>query len=159
MKKNTVITILLVILISLITLTGTYAVIIDVTSVNGMMEMTNEINVRDIFTDTDGNYNDLYYDVKNELNITEEEANILIDSNYLNDSLQIVLKSIVDYKANNISTAKLSNEEIYNLIVDSVNSTANISDETKNRIINKTAYYKQDISDYVYDIDINILED
>lgn len=158
MKKNTIITILVVLLIGLCTIAGTYAVIIDVTGEEGMKEIANEITLRDIFTDTDGNYNDLYYDVKNELNITEDEANILMDSTYIDDALQIVLESIVDYKANNITEAKLSNDEIYNLIVDSVNKTENLSDETKTRIINKSAQYKEDISDYVYDIEINNLE-
>ena len=158
MKKNTIIIILLVLLVGLCTIAGTYAVIIDVTGEEGMREIVNTITLRDIFTDTDGNYNDLYYDVKSELDITEEEANILMDSTYINDSLEIVLESIVDYKANNISRAKMSNDEIYNLIEDSVNNTENISEDTKNRIINKSSYYKQDISDYVYGIDINVIE-
>ena len=158
MRKNAIIAVLVVLLIVLCTIAGTYAVIIDVTGEEGMKEMTNVITIRDIFTDTNGNYNDLYYDVKNELNITEEEANILMDSSYIDDALQIVLKSIVDYKANNISSSKMSNDDIYNLIVTSVNNTKNISDDTKTIIINKSSYYKQDISDYVYDIDINILE-
>ena len=80
-----------------------------------------------------------------------------MDSSYIDDALQIVLKSIVDYKANNITSAKLTNDEIYNLIVDSVNSTDNLSAETKTRIIDKSSYYKEDISDYVYDIDINVI--
>ena len=157
MKKNTIVIILLVLLSVLLTVAGTYAVIIDVTEKDGLMEMVNTITLRDIFTDNDGNYNDLYYDVKSELNITEEEASILMDSSYIDDALQIVLKSVVDYKANNITSAKLTNDEIYNLIVDSVNSTDNLSTETKARIIDKSSYYKEDISDYVYDIDINVI--
>ena len=157
MKKNTIVIILLVLLSVLLTVAGTYAVIIDITEKDGLMEMVNTITLRDIFTDNDGNYNDLYYDVKSELNITEEEASILMDSSYIDDALQIVLKSIVDYKANNITSAKLTNDEIYNLIVDSVNSTDNLSTETKARIIDKSSYYKEDISDYVYDIDINVI--
>lgn len=157
MKKNTIVIILLVLLTVLLTVAGTYAVVIDVTEKDGLMEMVNAITLRDIFTDNDGNYNDLYYDVKSELNITEEEGGILMDSSYIDDALQIVLKSIVDYKANNITSAKLTNDEIYNLIVDSVNSTNNLSAETKTRIIDKSSYYKEDISDYVYDIDINVI--
>lgn len=157
MKKNTIVIILLVLLTVLLTVAGTYAVVIDVTEKDGLMEMVNAITLRDIFTDNDGNYNDLYYDVKSTLNITEAEANILMDSSYIDDALQIVLKSIVDYKANNITSAKLTNDEIYNLIVDSVNSTDNLSAETKTRIIDKSSYYKEDISDYVYDIDINVI--
>ncbi len=158
MRKKTIITVLIVLLITLCTIAGTYAVVIDVTGEEGVNEMVNTIKVRDLFTDTDGNYNSLYYDVKNELNITENEANILMDSVYINDALQVVLESIVDYKANNISSAKMSNDEIYDLIVSSVNSTDGIGDEVKTRIINKSSYYKDDISNYVYDIDINILE-
>lgn len=157
MKKNTIVIILLVLLTALLTVAGTYAVIIDVTEREGLMEMVNTITLRDIFTDNDGNYNDLYYDVKSTLNITEEEASILMDSPRMDDSLQIVLKSIVDYKANNITSAKLTNDEIYSLLVDSVNNTDNISNETKTRIIDKSSYYKEDISDYVYDIDINVI--
>lgn len=157
MKKNTIVIILLVLLSVLLTVAGTYAVVIDVTEKDGLMEMVNTITLRDIFTDNDGNYNDLYYDVKSELNITEEEASILMHSSYIDDALQIVLKSVVDYKANNITSAKLTNDEIYNLIVDSVNSTDNLSTETKARIIDKSSYYKEDISDYVYDIDINVI--
>lgn len=158
MKRKTIIVLLLVLLLGLYTIASTYSVIIEVTDQNGMMEMVNEITPRDLFTDIDGEYNSLYYDVKNELNITEEEANILMDSSYINDALQTVLESIVDYKANNNNSAKLSNDEIYNLIENSVNNTLNISEETKIKIIDKSNTYKNDISTYLYDIDISVLE-
>lgn len=158
MKRKTIIVLLLVLLLGLYTIASTYSVIIEVTDQNGMMEMVNEITPRDLFTDTDGEYNSLYYDVKNELNITEKEANILMDSSYINDALQTVLESIVDYKANNDTSAKLSNDEIYNLIETSVNNTLNISEETKTKIIDKSNTYKNDISTYLYDIDISVLE-
>ena len=157
MKKNTIVIVLLVFFTVLCTIAGTYAVIIDVTYESDRSEIVNVITVRDIFTDTNGNYNNLYYDVKNELNISENEANVLIDSIYINDALQIILESIVDYKANNIVSAKLSNDEIYNLIKNSVNSTSGISDDVKTRILDKSNYYKNDISNYVYDIDINVI--
>ena len=157
MKRNTIITILLIFLGLLCTLAGTYAVIIEVTDNDGIKEIINVINTRDLFTDTNGNYNNLYYDVKRELNISEEEANILIDSSYVNDSLQIVLKSIVDYRMNNIYDAKLSNDEIINLIEESINNTEGLTDSTKNNIINKSKIYKNDISNYLYDIEIDIL--
>lgn len=153
MKKNFVI-ILLVLLVSLLTITATYAVIIEVTDNEGMKEIVNEITVRDIFTDANGNYNDLYYDVKKEINVTNEEAEILMDSPKLNENLQIVAKSVVDYKANNITEAKLTNEELLSLLEDGVNNTNNISEETKQRVINKAYVYKEDVSDYVYDIEI-----
>lgn len=158
MKKNTVILILLILLVGLYTIASTYSIVIDVTDENGIKEIASEITVRDLFTDTDGEYNNLYYDVKRELNITEEEANILMVSSSVNNALQVVLESIVDYKANNDVNAKLTNDEIHTLIENAVNNTANISEDTKNKIINKTLYYKNDVSDYLYDIDINILE-
>ena len=158
MKKNIVVTVFVILLIGLCTIAGTYAVIISVTGEEGMMKIANEITLRDIFTDTNGNYNNLYYDVKRELNVTEEEANILIDSIYIDEALDIVLDSIVDYKANKIESARLSNDDIYNLIYNCINKTENISEEVKNRIINKSLYYKEDISRYLYDIDIDILE-
>lgn len=156
--KRKVVVILLVLLVGLCTIASTYSVIIDVTDNNGKNDIVNEINARDIFTDSNGNYNNLYYDVINELQITEEEAGILIDSLYLNDKLQIVLQSIVDYKLDNDINAKLSNDEIYNMIEESVNNTKGLPEDVKIRIINKSNIYKKDISNYVYNFDINILE-
>lgn len=158
MKRKVVVLILLILLVGLYTIASTYSIIIEVTDNNGTNEIVNEINVRDIFTDTNGNYNNLYYDVKRELNITEEEADILIDSSYVNDKLQIVLQSIVDYKVGNDTSAKLSNDEIHNMIKDSVTNTEGLTEEVKTRIINKSNIYKNDISNYVYNFDINILE-
>lgn len=157
MKRTTVV-ILSVILVCLCTIAGTYSVIIEVTKKDNVTEIVNQIKVKDLFINTNGEYNNLYYDVKRELNITEEEANILMESAYINDSLQVVLDTIVDYKVNNNTNAKLSSDEIYNLIENSVNNTTNISEEVKTRIINKSNYYKNDISKYLYDIDVNILE-
>lgn len=158
MKKKVVVLILLIFLIGLYTIASTYSIIIEVTDNNGENNIVNTITPRDIFTDTNDNYNNLYYDVINELQITEEEANILMDSSYVNDKLQIVLQSIVDYKVDNNIEAKLSNDEIYNMIRDAVESTEGLSEETKTKIINKSNKYKNDISDYVYDFDITILE-
>ena len=158
MNKKMAVIILLILLVGLCTIASTYSIIIEVTNNNGENEIVNQINVRDIFTDSNGNYNDLYYDVKRELNITEQEANILIDSVYLNEKLQIILQSIVDYKIDNNLNAKLSNDEIYNMIKEAVTNTLGLEEEVKLRIINKTNLYKNDISDYVYDFDINILE-
>ena len=159
---NKKISIVFVILISLslvliYTLASTYAVIINVKEENGIKEIVDVITLRDLVTDDNGNYNDLYYDIKNELNITSEEAELILESDKLNDNLQIVLNSIVDYKLNNDIDAKLSNDEIYDLIVDGVNNTNTLSSELKNKIINKSNIYKQDVSDYVYDIDVNLI--
>ena len=158
MKRKVVIIILLVLLVGLCTIAGTYSVVIDITDTNGKNEIVNEINARDIFTNSNGKYNNLYYDVKRELNITEEEANMLMDSTYINDKLQIVLESIVDYKVDNNENAKLSNNEICNMIKDAINNTEGLTEETKTRIISKSNTYKNDILNYVYDFDINILD-
>lgn len=161
MKRRTTIIVvaLSILLVGLYTVASTYAVIIDVIENNGVMEIVNEINIRDLLTNDDGSYNNTYYDVKNELDVTEEEANILIESVPINDALKIVLESIVEYKVNDNVDGKLSNDEIYNLITDSILKTDNITDELKSKIINKASIYREDISDYVYDIEVSVLGD
>ena len=158
MKRKVVVIILLILLVGLYTIASTYSIIIEVTDNNGENTIVNKITTRDIFTDTNGNYNELYYDVIYELQITKEEAEILIDSSDVNDKLQIVLQSIVDYKVDNNTAAKMTNDEIYNIIKEAVTSTEGLTDETKNKIINKSYIYKQDISNYIYDFDVNLLE-
>ena len=158
MKRKVVVLILLILLVGLYTVASTYSIIIEVTDNNGENEIVGTITTRDIFTDTNGNYNSLYYDIIRELNITETEANILMDSEYVNDRLQTVLQSIVDYKVDNNKDAKLSNTEIHNMISDAVTNTEGLTDDTKTRIINKSNTYINDISDYVYNFDITILE-
>lgn len=161
MKKSTtsLIIILSILLVGLYTITSTYSVIIDVIENNGIMEIVNEITVKDLLTNDDGSYNKTYYTVKNEIDVTDSEANILMNSSSINEALQTILKSIVDYKTNNDPNAKLSNDEIYQLIIDSVLDTNNISDDVKSRIINKASLYKQDVSSYLYDIEVSILGD
>ena len=161
MKKSLTITIiaLSILLVGLYTVTSTYSVIIDVIEKDGVNEIVNEITIRDLLTNDNGSYNDTYYTVKNELQVTTEEADILMDSNEINEALQTVLESIVEYKVNNNTNAKLSNDELYSLITESVLNTKNISDDVKSRIINKASIYRQDISDYVYDIEVSILGD
>lgn len=159
-KTGTIIVIILsIILVGLYTVASTYAVIIDVIEKDGITEIVNKITIRDLVTNKDGTYNNLYYDVKRELELTEEEANILINSKSLNENLQTVLETIVEYKVHNNIDAKLSNDEIYNLITESILNTDNISDEVKSRIINKTSRYRQDISNYIYDIEVSLLGD
>lgn len=158
MKRKVAVIIILILLVGLYTIASTYSIIIEVTDKNGENSIVNTITPRDIFTDTDGNYNNLYYDVINELQITEEEANVLMDSSYVNDKLQVVLQSIVDYKVDNNINSKLSNDEIYNMIKEAVNNTEGLSEETKTKVINKSNTYKNDISEYVYDFDVTILE-
>ena len=134
MKRNIIISVLVVLLIGISTIMGTYAVIINVVSENGVDRIVNTIDIRDLLSDNNGNYNNTYYDVRNELNITDMEMDILMDSKYLNDSLKIVLNNVVGYKLRGGN--KLSNDNIYDMIVNDVNSDSSINNELKNKVIN-----------------------
>ena len=159
MKKGLTITViaLSILLVGLYTVTSTYSVIIDVIEKEGTTEIINEITVRDLLVNEDGSYNNTYYDIKRELGLTEEEANILMNSTPINNAFKTVLESIVDYKVHNNIDAKLSNETLYNMITESVLNTNDITDETKSKVINKASIYRQDISDYIYDIEVSVL--
>jgi len=158
MKTTTsIIIVVSIILIGLYTVTSTYSVIINVIENDGITEIVNQITIKDLLINDDGTYNNTYHLVKNELQVTEEEANLLIESQPLNESLQIVLESIVEYKIHNNLDAKLSDEEIYNLITTSILNTNTLTDELKSRIINKSSIYRKDISDYAYDIEVSLL--
>lgn len=159
MKRTTTIIVITIsiLLVGLYTVTSTYSVIIEVMEKDGITEIVNEITIRDILSNDNGTYNNTYYRVKNELELTDEEADILMNSVPLNELLQVVLESIVEYKIHDNIDAKLSNETIYNLITEAVLDTDNISDEVKSRVINKASIYRDDISDYVYDIEVSLL--
>lgn len=161
MKKTTTIIIILIsiLLVGLYTVTSTYSVIISVIEKDGVTEIVNKISIRDLLTNNDGTYNETYYLVKDELEVSDVEANILMDSVSLNDSLQIVLESIVDYKIHNNIDAKLTDDELYNLISESVLTINDISDELKSRIINKSSVYRRDIADFIYDIEVSLFGD
>ncbi len=154
MKKWNVllISILSILLMLICTIAGTYAVIINVSSEEGIDKIVNEITIKDLLTNDSGMYNNTYYTVKNELNVNEEEMNILMSSERLNSNLQVVLNSVVNYKLHNKN--KLSNNEIYDLIVMSINEDNNINTNLKNKVINKSNYYKQDISNFIYDLEV-----
>ena len=160
MKKNNIfiISIIVVILVSLCTIAGTYAVIINVTNENGVDKIINNINIRDLLTNDNGTYNNTYYQVKGELNITEEEMNKLMESEPLNSKLKLVLDSIVKYKLRNDKTARYSNDELYSMIEEGTNNTPNIEEELKNKVITTSDKYKQDISDFLYDIEVSLIE-
>ena len=155
MKKNIVISILLILLIGISTIMGTYAVIINVVSENGVDRIVNTITIRDLLSDDNGNYNNTYYDVKNELNVSDDDMDILMNSSYLNDSLKIVLDNVVSYKLRGGN--KLSNDYIYDMIVNDINSDDSIYNELKDKVIDKGSIYRDDISNYVYDIDVNLI--
>lgn len=156
-NKGIIISILIILIVFISIIAATYSVIINVASNNGINEIVNEITVRDLMIDNNGEYNNTYYEVKRELNITLEEANILINSKELDKQLQVVLKSIVSYKVDGDINSKLSDDEVYNLIVEGVNKDSNISSSLRNKVINKSQIYIRDVSNFLYDIDVNIL--
>ena len=82
---------------------------------------------------------------------------ILMNSSYLNDSLKIVLDNVVSYKLR--GGTKLSNDDIYNMIVNDVNNDDSINNILKNKVIDKSNVYRSDISDYIYDLDVNLISD
>lgn len=153
--KKIIISILIVLLIGVSTIMGTYAVIINVVSEDGVDKIVNTIHIKDLLSDDNGNYNSTYYDVKRELDVNDEEMTILMNSSYLNESLRIVLENVVNYKLRGGS--KLSNDKIYDMIVEDVNYDNTINYELKNKVINNGSKYKDDISDYIYDLDVNLI--
>ena len=111
-----------------------------------------------LLTNDNGTYNNTYYQVKGELNITEEEMNKLMESEPLNSKLKLVLDSIVKYKLRNDKTARYSNNELYSMIEEGTNNTPNIEEELKNKVINTSDRYKQEIFDFLYDIEVSLIE-
>lgn len=153
--KKIIISILIVLLIGVSTIMGTYAVIINVVSEEGVDKIVNTIHIKDLLSDDNGNYNSTYYDVKRELDVNDEEMTILMNSSYLNESLRIVLENVVNYKLRDGN--KLSNDKIYDMIVNDVNNDNTINYVLKNKVINNGSKYKGDISDYIYDLDVNLI--
>ena len=153
MKRITTITLLImsIILVSLYVVSTTYSVIIEVLNNDGEDEIISELTLRDLVTDDNGMYNTNYYNTVNELDITEEEANVIMDSVSLNKTLDTVIKSVVDYHLHNGN--KLSNNDIYDLIKDGVDNDHNITEDLKHKILKKSREYIIDISNYLYDID------
>lgn len=152
--KGIFISILIILLVFVSTVAATYSVVINVVSNNGINEIVGVITIRDLMTDSEGKYNDTYYNVKRELSISDDEGKILMDSDSLNRELQVVINSIVEYKVDKKMDSKLSNDEVYNLIVEGVNNDQDISDELKKRIKEKSQIFINDISDFLYDIDV-----
>lgn len=147
--------ILSVVSILAFTIASTYAVIIEVTEKDGVTEIVNSINIRDLLTSENGNYNNTYYNVINELDIVESEAILLMESVALNEVLQKVLDSVVEYRLNNNLLAKYSDIELYNLIESGVYETDTISDSLKDKVNYKCKVYISDVSNFLYDIEVN----
>ena len=152
-KKITTITLLItsILLVSFYVISSTYSVIIEVLNNDGEDEIISKITIRDLVTDDNGMYNSNYYDAINELNITEEEANTIMDSVSLNTALDEVVRNIVSYHMHNGN--KLSNNEIYNLIERATYNDDNISEKLREKILNKSREYLTDITDFLYNIE------
>lgn len=157
MNKKTLILVsfLTVLLIFISSLAVTYSAVIEVTEEDNVYKIVNDLTIKDVLTNNDNTFNNTYYTVKNELNINDDDMYILINSIPLNNSLKVVLKSVVDYKLN--GNNKMTNDEIYNLIVMSTNEDNTIPQNLKNKVITKSSYYKKDISNFIYDIDVSII--
>ena len=157
MKKVTIISVLIIsmLLVSLYVISSTYSVIVNVISRDGEDDIIEKLTIRDILTDNDGNYNSLYYDIKQEVGISYEEGEVLIESVLLNNAFSTLVRNVVDYKLHN--REKMGNSDIYDLIVNNVRSDNNISNSVKEKVINKTGEYINDIVNYVYDFDIGVL--
>ena len=159
MKKRSILVLILTIfLVITLTVAGTYSVIIEVINNSGIDEVINEITITDLMTDSNNQYNETYYYVTRELDISQDEASILMDSEALNKQLQIAIKSIVKYKLHRDNSAILSQDEVYNMIYVGVMNTNNVSNELKNKVINKSKIYIDDVIEFIYDIDVSALE-
>lgn len=142
-----------ILLISIYVISNTYSVIINTIEGESGTEIINKITIRDLLTDDNGKYNNTYYQVLNELSINDNEANTLMESVPLNRALQTVLNDIVNYKLHNGS--RLTKQEIIFLIEESTNEDNNIEDYLKNKVINKSKIFINDVYNFLYDIKVN----
>lgn len=158
MKKRLLVVLLIILLTLAYTIASTYAVIINVKSESGVNEIINKITIKDLLTGDDNEYNETYYDVKNTLDITEEEMNILINSKELDKKLQIVLNKIVDYKINKNINSKLTSDKIYNMIKEATNNDNTIPYYLKKKVLENSKIYSDDINDFLYDLEVSAKE-
>lgn len=159
MKKRLLVVLLIILLTLAYTMASTYAVIINVKSENGVNEIIEKITIKDLLTNDNKEYNEIYYNVKNTLDITEEEMNILINSKELDKKLQIVLNKIVDYKINKNINSLLTSDEIYNMIKEATNNDNTIPYYLKRKVIENSKKYSNDINDFLYDLEVSVKED
>ena len=136
-KKITTISILIlsIVLVSLYLVKSTYSIIDNIFNNQAFSEMT----ITDLLKDKNGEYSDLYYEIKRELDITNEEYNILLTSVSLNKALEIIITD------NN----ELNENDVYNLIIDSIMEDRNIDNYTKDKVIKRVGIYINDIIDYI----------
>lgn len=130
----------------------TYSLVINTENVFDINKLPKMITIQDLIKDDNGIYKKEYYDVIKELDIDTSDANILIDSKYLNDALNKVLINVLNYRINN--KKRLSARDISKLITDAINNDKTINNELKEKVITKTNQYIYDITDFIYDIDL-----
>ena len=149
--RNRTLIILFLITCILLTITllvkTTHSLITDITNEN-----INNITLHDLVIDREGVYKEEFDNVVNELSITYDEANILMNSKELNNLLTEILNNSYDYHYAN--KPKLTNRYIYNKIVASVNHDINIDNELKNKVITKSEEFINDITNYLYNLEI-----
>ena len=154
-KKNISVIVIIssILLILVYVISNTYSVIIETIEGENGTEIINNIKIRDLLTDDNGNYNNTYYEVVNELSVDDNDINILMNSESLNAALQIVLNDIVNYRLHGGN--RLTREEIYNLIENAIYSDDNIDQELKNKILIKSNKYINDVYNYLYGIKVS----
>lgn len=158
MSKKTITIIALlssILLVILLIIRTTYSLIVNVTERDNAYELVDRISIKDLITDEYGAYNNYYYDAITELNITIEEANILINSNELNNILNELLKNVIENRYN--YQKRLTNNEIASMIINAVNNDNLINNELKIKVIDKTHEYINDITEYLYNIKTNYI--
>lgn len=158
MKKRLLVVLLIILLTLAYTIASTYAVIINVKSENGVNEIINKITIKDFLTEDNKEYNETYYNVKNTLDITEEDMDILMNSKELDKKLQIVLNKIVDYKVNKNENSLLTSDEIYNMIKEATESDNTIPYYLKRKVIENSKKYSNDINEFLYDLEVSVKE-
>ena len=142
--------ILSIIAVLLFIIRTTYSLVINVSERENNNIFFNNISIRELITDKDGIYIAEYYDAIKELDIDSNEANILIDSEYLNTALNKILNSIVNYQIKN--KKRISPSEISSILIDAINNDKTINNELKEKVITKINQYIYDISDFIYGI-------
>ena len=142
--------ILSIIAVLLFIIRTTYSLVINISERENNNMFFNNISIRELITDKDGIYITEYYDAIKELDIDSNEANILIDSEYLNTALNKMLNSIVNYQIKN--KKRISPSEISSILIDAINNDKTINNELKEKVITKINQYIYDISDFIYGI-------
>ena len=105
---------------------------------NKVEQVVSKITLKDLLTDQNGMYKTNYYNIINELGITEEEANTIMDSLSLNKLLDKI-----------ITNDNLSNGELYDLIVEAISNDNQINKILRKKLLLKSSEYLEEIREYL----------